>query len=313
VSSAVSPSQTEIELSVVVRIVGGERFLRRCLGRLAAQLDSNRVEVIVPYDSTVDGLERLKIEFPQVEFVDMGRAEVRRAPGTPAAAHELTERRVAKGFSVARGSILALVEDYGAPAPDWCTELLTAHRLPHGVIGGAVEHGGKGALNWAVYFKDSGRYQSPLPEKRVHYLTDANVSYKRPVLESVRPLWEERYNEATVHWALARRGVTLWQRPQIVVWQDRGQLSMREVAFERIAWGWLFGCVRAREMSLSSRVFYVLGSPAIPLVLIWRMAWKVFRGRRNRIHFLRSIPWIVLLTWLWCLGELGGYVSGREP
>jgi hypothetical protein len=303
---------SETELSIVVRIVGGAPFLRRCLSRLVPQLDGRSAEVIVPYDSTADGIDCLRTAFPLVHFVDIGGARSVGRSLTPGQTHELAERRTAKGFSVARGGIIALLEDYGIPAPDWCERVLEAHRLPYGAIGGALEHAGKGSLNWAVYFKDSGRYQLPLREGPVGYLSDANVSYKRTALESIREVWTERYNEAVVHWAMARKREVLWQSPQIVVFQDRGRLSLRQLAAERIAWGWLFAYVRTRE-SFPLRLTYIFSSPAIPLVLISRMARKVFSGRRHRKEFLRSFPHTVVLTWLWSLGELGGYLTGREP
>jgi hypothetical protein len=242
----------------------------------------------------------------------MGVVNTDAPPGSAAVAHELYDRRTAKGLSVARGAVLALLEDYGVPDPDWCDQILEAHRLPYGIIGGAVEQAGQGLLNWAVYFIDFGRYQLPLPEGPVDYLTDVNVSYKREVLELVPELWAERYNEVTVHWALAKRGVVLWQQPRMVVRQDRGDLTFSELITERFWWGRLFGSVRAREISYLSRLLYIALSPTIPIALLSRMAGKVFGGRRNGKRFLSAFPQIVALTVSWSLGELVGYVTGRD-
>jgi hypothetical protein len=299
-------------LSVVITIVGGKIFLHRCLARLVAQLKGRPIEVIVPYDSTASGISELKNEFSQVVFVDMGVVKTDARADTQEAAHEMFDRRTAAGLNAARGEILALLQDYGAPDPDWCDQVLEAHRLPYGVIGGAVEHEGRGNLNWAVYFLDFGRYQLPLREGPTDYLTDVNVSYKRAVLESVRPLWAERYKEVTVNWALARKGVVLWQRPQIVVRQDRGTLSFRPLVGERFSWGRLFGCIRTREISPMKRLLYILFSPGIPVVLLARTARKVFSTRQNCGKFVFSLPQLAAMTFFWCLGEFVGYVTGRE-
>jgi hypothetical protein len=143
-------------------------------------------------------------------------------------------------------------------------------------------------------------------------LTDVNVSYKRAALESVRSLWERRYNEVTVHWALSRRNVVLWQRPAIEVWQDRGQLRMRRLLMERYCWGRLFGSVRARESSGWNRLLFALGSPAIPWVLVARISRKVLRGRRHVGALLRCFPHLVLLATVWCCGEFVGNLTGSE-
>jgi hypothetical protein len=275
-------------------------------------MKGRRVEVIVPHDSTASDVAELQSFFPQVRFVDMGVVETDSPSGTKQAAHEMFDRRTAAGLNMARGEILALLQDYGAPDPDWCDQIIKAHRLPYGIIGGAVEHEGKGFLNWAVYFLDFGRYQLPLSEGPSEYLTDVNVSYKRATLESVRYVWAQRYKEVTVNWALARKGTVLWQRPQIVVRQDRGKLSFRDLVPERFSWGRLFGCIRTREMSVLARLLYILLSPGIPAILLGRTAIKVFRTRRNRLRFITSLPHFAAMTLLWCAGEFMGYLTGRE-
>jgi hypothetical protein len=299
-------------LSVVITVVGGKPFLRRCLSRLVPQVRGRAIEILVPFDRTAGDLGTLRDEFPEVNFLDQGDVPTRCRPGTAGAEHELYDRRKSWGLLAARGQVLALLEDFAPPAPDWCDQVLEAHRLPHGVIGGTVEHEGRGALNWAVYLQDFGRYRPPLPEGPSSYLTDVNVTYKRPAIESVRELWEGRYNEVTVHWALARRGVVLWQRPQCVVYQDRGRLTFRAAVAERFCWGRLFGSRRARELRWPVWAFYLAASPAVPLILLARMAKKAFGARRHWGPFLTALPYAVLLTSAWCLGEFVGLLTGRE-
>ncbi len=300
-----------VALSVIVTVVGGESYLRHCLGRLAPQVEGRPIEVIVPCDRTVGGVAGLREEFPGIVFADMGTVRTTCRPGTEAAAHEIYDCRKAFGLNVARGEILALLDDSAAPDPDWCEQVLRAHRLPHGVIGGCVEYEGRGVLGRAVYLQDFGRYQRPLAEGPSRSLTDVNVSYKRSVLFGVYDVWHERYSEATVHGALARQGATLWQRPQLVVRQDRGPLSLRRTLGERYSWGRLFGSVRARELSFFGRLFYAVVSPLLPLVLVLRLARKAL-GKGRRGSFLAALPYLLVLTSAWCLGEFVGNLTGRE-
>jgi hypothetical protein len=303
--------EDRIRLSVILRIVGGNSFVRRNITCLLPQIEGRSIEVIVPYDSTVSGMDDLVGTFPRVRFLQMGYVKTQASPETHAAAHELYDRRTAAGLKVARGEILALLEDYGLPEPDWCDQILDAHKLPYGVIGGSVEHRGAGLLNWAIYFIDFGRYQLPLVEGLVDYLSDVNVSYKRRVLESVSDAWTREYNEVAVHWALAKKGEVLWQRPQIVVGEDRGHLSFMDAIRERFWWGRLFGSIRAQHAPPPARFLYVFLSPIIPLVLFLRMTKKIIGTRRNWYQFLLASPLIAVLTAIWSAGELIGYISKR--
>lgn len=304
--------EKQIALSIIVTVVGGRGFLQRCLRRLAPQIEGKPIEVIVPYDSTAKSIHQLKTDFPQVIFLDMGVIKTNARPGTQAATHEIYDCRTAKGLNAARGKVLAILQDYGAPDPDWCKQVCEAHGLAYGVVGGAVEHEGRGILNWAVYFFDFGLYQLPLLEGPSSNLTDVNVSYKREILESVHGLWAERYKEVTVNRALANKGVIQWLRPQIVVRQDRGKLLFSQVAIERFYWGRLFGSLRAQEVPFVFRLFYIIVSPAIPLILIWRTAGKVFRDGRYRTRFLQSLPYFVAIALFRSAGEFVGWLTARE-
>jgi hypothetical protein len=247
-----------------------------------------------------------------VIYVDMGEVRLEAPGGSYASDLEMYDRRTAFGLRVARGEILALLRDYEVPAPDYCEQVLQAHQLPHGVIGGAIEHAGRSTLNWAAYYIDFGRYQLPLKEGYFPYLSDANVTYKREVLEPIRNLWEDRYLEVIVNWELAKRGVMLWLRPQIVVWQDWGELHFKELLTVSYSFGRLFGSTRARSNPIVKRLFYILISPLIPLVIMGRIARKVFKSKRKPGQFIQTIPYLVMLSVFLAFGEFIGYVTGKD-
>jgi hypothetical protein len=300
-----------VALSVIVTVVGGPAVLRRCLDRLVHQIGGRPIEVIVPHERTAEDVAGLAAEFPQVVFAAMDEVQTKARPGTDGARHEIYDRAKAFGLGRAGGEILALLDDSAAPDPDWCDRVLEAHCLPHGAIGGCVEPEARDRLNWAVYLQDFGRYHRPLAEGPADCLTDVNVSYKRQALLAVQDRWRQRYSEATVHGALARQGVTLWQRPQMVVRQDRGPLSLRRLLVERYSWGRLFGSVRARELSVFGRLLYFGLGPVLPLVLVLRLANKTVQASLIG-KFLPVLPHLLCLTSAWCLGEFMGNLTGRE-
>jgi hypothetical protein len=302
-----------VALSVVIARAGGPSCVRRCLESLAPQIQERPAEVIVPYESTEPEVGRLELPSRKIRLLEVGKLQCTAPPDGPTALHEKHDYLLAKGLAAARGTILAVVEDTVVVADDWCREVLAAHQLPHGVIGGAVEHAGRSGINWAIYFLDFGRYQPPLREGAADYLTDVNISYKREALASVRPVWVESYNEVAVNWALARLGTVLWLRPQIVVWQDRGQMCFSRAVRERVAWGRIFARQRCRQISLAQRVLYLVACPVLPVLLIGRVAGKVLGSRRNRRDLLCAFPYLVVLASAWCWGEVLSYVTAPGP
>jgi hypothetical protein len=303
--------EATVALSVIITLAESEPLLRRGLARLVPQIEGRPIEVIVPYDRTTNWVAALQKEFPSVQFADLGAVRTTCRPGTDAAAHELADRRKAFGLNLARGEILALLDGSVAPDADWCDRVVEAHHLTHGIIGGCVEYAGQSVLEWAVYLQDFGRYQRPLPEGPALYLTNMNISYKRHALFAVHEVWRERYSEAVVQAALVRKGVTLWQRPHIIVRQHRGPRSFRGTLVERYRWGRRSGSVRTGKLPLSGRLFYLASCPVLPLVRIAQVAKKLL-GTGQRGGFLVALPCLLFFTTAWCAGEFMGHLTGCE-
>jgi GT2 family glycosyltransferase len=296
--------------SVVVVVTSGGHHVERCLAALAAQVGAPPFEVLVPVDAGVPEASTWRREHPGVRFPQVpGGGD---AAGDPGRAHLAYDRRRAAGLAAARAPIVALTEDHARPAPDWCARLAAAHaRLPHAVIGGAIDNASDTPLAWAVYFSDFGRYQSPLPEGPADYVSDVNVSYKRAALEAVGAAWRDAYHETAVHGALRARGETLWLCPDAVVHQERGALRLAPVLRERFAWGRLYAGKRAHEVDAARRALLALGSPLLAPLLLARQVRTAWRRGRERGAFARALPWLALLLLVWSAGECVGYWTGR--
>jgi hypothetical protein len=299
-------------ISVVVTIVDGGEALQECLAALASQEQAPSLEVVVPYDDSVPEVIAMAAEFASFRFLAMGTVRTERPVATPGGQHELYDRRRAVGLAEAGGEIICILEDRGVPEPRWAAKVASLHeRLPHAVIGGAVECGIDATLNWAVYFCDYGRYQLPFEAGPREYVTDVNISYKRQALEKTRPLWESRYHETTVHWQLARSGETLFLTPELVVHQRRRGLRVGSILRERVEWGRLFACTRVREVGGARRLAYAALSPVLPVVLLARHTRMQMDKRIRLGRFLRASPFVALFLAAWSFGELMGYVSAR--
>jgi hypothetical protein len=298
-------------LSVVLTIVDGGAALQVCLEALEAQENAPELEVIVPFDDSVRLPGRLFHEHPTVCFLDLGALRTKRPQDHPAGQHELFDRRRSAGLDAATGDIVAMLEDRGVPRLNWARQVVAAHDRRDAVIGGAVENGVDSWLNWAVYFCDFGRYQLPFSAGAAPYVTDVNVSYKREVLESTRHLWQHRYHETTLHWALTRDGVSLFRTPDIIVDQMRADLRLPSILRERFHWGRLFAYTRARETGALRRVLLALLTPGLPFLLWLRLLRLQIQRGRTLSTFLRTSTVVLLLLVAWSIGEAAGYVSGQ--
>ena len=116
-------------------------MLRECLLSLETQAKKLGVEVIVVSNFNCENAE-IKPQFNFAKFIFL----------TPETAIPQLRKH---GIIMAKGEIIALSEDLCTFESDWCQEILTAHKSPYSVIGGAIENASvNNSLNWAVYFFD---------------------------------------------------------------------------------------------------------------------------------------------------------------
>jgi hypothetical protein len=297
-------------LSVVVVLTGGsiepgeKAELTHCLAALERQAGGWPAEVIVPHDSQLPGFAWLQFRFPTVRFIAVDAVSAR-------GSSEILDEMRARGVAAASGDIVAVIEDHVQPDMEWARQIAEAHRSGYAAIGGAIENGVDRMMNWAAYFSDIGRYHNPLPGGESAYASVVNVSYKRADLETVRAVWQERFSETSVHWALTAQHKKLALSPNIVVWQYRENLRFGKSAHEFFNWGRSYGGTRARLVGPVKRLIYAAMAPAIPAVLLLRNARDVrSKGRLTRV-WLKSLPLGMALTVAWCCGELTGYLAGE--
>ncbi len=304
-------SKADCELSVIVTVVDGGETLERCLRALAAQADSPRLEVIVPYDDTIPEVAALAAEFPGFRFLSLGTIEAAGDSRNPYWEHVRYDCRRSGGLRAAQGALLAMVEDRGAPRPDWARTMVRLHAAHHhGAIGGAVECRSPGAWGRAVFVCDFGRYEPPLSVDDPEFLSDINICYKRAALESVRELWQERYQEASVNWALRARGAGLLLSSEAVVVQQRDRLELARLLAERLHWGRTFGQVRVEGSAPWKALLYSAALPLLPPLLFVRHLRAEHRKGRTLPQLVELSPALLLLLNAWSFGECVGYLEG---
>jgi hypothetical protein len=301
---------SELELTIIIAVVGGKEFVRRCLAALNAQVNFATTEVIVPYDTWSAEVGDLAGEFSQVSFHCID--DLCAASSAPATfrQHHLFDRRRAVGLSLARGRLVAMTEDYVVPAEDWLEQICRAHEQPYAVIGGAIENSVDRPLNWALYYCDFGRYGDPLQPGEAEYASDVNIAYKREALAAVRDVWCGDYHETTVNWALRSRGETIFLDPRMIVYEQRSKITLLQALRERVEWGRIFAETRISTCSLWRLVYYVAGTSVLPVLLILRVFRHMLRQRRSARQFAQTIPLAACLLVAWSWGEFVAYFGG---
>jgi hypothetical protein len=302
-------------LSIVMTVVDGEAALVRALEALRQQANPPAMEIIVPLDDTIADMARLASRFPEVRFVPLGALAPPGATLDAFAQHAIYDRRRAGGLRAATGNLVAMLEDRGLPRAGWARAMVDLHAAsPRAAVGGAIANGAPGSLRWALFFCDFGRFQAPLDQDDAEYVTDINICYARDAIESVRDLWEDRYFESQVNWALKGRGHRLQLSDKAVVVLERGPIGVGAVMRERMGWGRIFGQVRGRETTPLGCAAWAAVSPVIPWVLFARhLRRQLAKGHHVR-EFVRAIPAMLLLLHCWVLGEFRGYLdAARMP
>jgi hypothetical protein len=302
-----SPSSLPL-LSVIVTVVDSGAILTRCLEALEGQVDAPPMEVIVPYDDTTPEVARYADRFPRFRFLGLGSLRDPKEAKNEFAKHDLYDRRRAAGLRVAQGELLAMVEDRGRPRPDWAREIVgLIHGSDYAAVGGGVENGADRTVLWAVFFCDFSRYQPPLDILNPEYMTDVNICYTREALASVAELWDYKYQEARINWALRRQGRRLYLSSRPIVVEERVPIGLAKLFSERVHWARVFGQVRGRETSRMRSLIWAATTPLLPFLLFVRHFRRQLQKGRNVDKFLAAGPAIFALLAFWALGECIGY------
>lgn len=286
----------DIELSIVIAASDSQTALTECLDALRPQLADHAVELFV-VGAPGEAAQRMQERYPQAAWI-------------PAATELLTPARWALGATRARGRIIAFTISTCAPDANWLAEILRAHAEPHAAIGGAIECApGAGLVDWAVCFVRYTPFMLPFPAGPGEVPGD-NGSYKRDALADQMP-WIEAHGfwEQTINSNLRRQHQSLWQDPRIIVY-CKNPFTLAGFSRQRLEHGRIFGRMRAAGSSVPKRFFYLLSSPAIPLVYLARITRGVAGKQRHKAPFLLSLPVTIWFLTCWSTGEFLGLLRG---
>jgi hypothetical protein len=216
------------------------------------------------------------------------------------------------GINCSHGEIVALTTAHFVPAENWIEEILRAHQGSYAGIGGAIENDPRGGwVSWAIYFCRYSPYMLPFSGRAVDDFAADNASYKRSALDACRSARAKGFWETFIHAEMKNAGIRLFLSPGIVVYHQQS-FTLVDFIRQRFVHGRQFGSERVRNLRLARRLSFVLMSPAVPLVLFWRITRRVISRRRHFGRYVLALPILSLFLLSWSAGELTGYACGHE-
>jgi len=216
----------------------------------------------------------------------------------------------AAGIRQATASIVALAEDHCFPDPQWAERLIAAHQGPWSAVGPGVRNANPStSISWADLFIGYGPWLTPSHSREAEFLPGHNTSYKRDVLmgyvDQLDPMMEA---ETVLHWDLREKGHRLYMESTATVAHTNFSLWASWIPAQFYN-GRLFAGARGRQKRLVWRMVFVLGSPLIPVVRLWRI-WAGLPSRELTIRFLGCLPTLIIGLAIDGVGQMVGYALG---
>lgn len=226
------------------------------------------------------------------------------APGSTVPAMRLA------GVRAATAPLIALIEDFCTPVEGWADALLEARgRVDAAVLGGPVGRREGRVTDWALTFAEYGRFFRREPEGEVADLPSINIAYDAARLRAALPLDAEGLFEVQLHARLRARGERFWRLPGALMF-DENNRPLATAARAQYHHGRLFGGERVQGRGLFSRFVRCAIAPAVPVVLLRRIAREV-AAAGHMADLWRALPALLLLLGAWSAGEAIGSLFGK--
>ncbi len=284
-------------VSVVIASIVGAPFIDECLASVFAQRNAPDFEVIVVDCRGPENVARLAKRFPEARFIQLQKRET--VPQL---------RRI--GAEQARGEIVAIIEEHCLAAENWVEALSESFSAGYVAVGGPVDfHKDSRLRDWITYFVEYNSYLPPWPDGDTFNVGSANAAYKRETLLSHLAVLNDGYWEAALHPKLLAEGRKFRSVPSMIVYH-RGPFDYFYYLRQRYLFSRAFSGARRGTISAGQRAFYLLAAPAIPLLLLSRIASRVFAKKCHPNKFLLSLPLLIPAMTSYVAGEWMGYAFG---
>lgn len=285
------------EVSVVIASIVGPPFIDECVESVMRQEDAPEFEVVVVDCHGEETCRRLQEKHPGIRILP--QRERKTVPDL---------RRI--GVEASRGRIVAIIEEHCLAAKDWIRTLVSAHDGSCAAVGGCVEDADYRRLrDWVTYFTEYNSYMPPVPDGPSSNLPGNNISFRREVLTSCLESLTEGYWEAYLYRKLIEDRAVLISEPRMIVYH-RGPFNYLYYLRQRYLFSRAFAGAAKSVSSIGKRWTYILASPVLPVLLLGRMAHRVWEKKKRVGKFVACIPLLVPVSIVYIWGEVVGYIFG---
>ena len=286
------------DISVIVASKNGQETIEECLTSIEKQKENQLLEIIVVTDNSKNGTSQIiKNRFPGVKLIELSKPT-------------LIPYLWSAGIEAASGEILAITIAQCIPTIDWVHKLIESLKPPYSAVGGAIENSETASLtDWALYFCRYSNYMPPFDEREVLDMAGDNAAYKRKALEPYKEIIKRGFWENIVNAALINDGLKILLTPNIVT-VYKNSYGIISFSIQRFFHGYHYGHKRSAPFPIIKRFVFILASPLIPFIHLYRIAHRVMNRNRHVRKLILSLPILFIFLLCWSVGENCGYISG---
>jgi len=214
------------------------------------------------------------------------------------------------GIFQASAPIVALTEDHSYPDSRWAELFIKRHQESWAAVGPSMRNGNPvNVISQADFYQAYGQWAHPVASGPVHHLPGHNSSYKKDILLALGPrLPILMQAESVLHRCLKAQGYDLLLEAETCTshlnfnsWSN--WIPARYYAGRQFAGTW------STDWPPIRRLFYILGSPGIPWLRLWRVRKSVGKepGLFNRVKLVLTILAGFIVE---AAGNLIGFAAG---
>jgi hypothetical protein len=236
--------------------------VRPVIASLGRQIDREQLEIVIIAPAGSLG----RLDSSQLDVFGAVRVVAVSAPLS-------LPRARAAGVRAATTPVVFVGETHCFPEPDMCNRLLAGFTDDNcaAVVPAIVNANPKTALSWASYLTDYGGWGPGRASGQLEQPLKYNGAYRRDVLLELGDRLDDLLdaNNEELWPILYRRGYhSCFDRDARA--NHVNATKLRVMLQIRFCAGALIGAQRARRWTWMRRLMYIVGSPLIPAVLVWR-------------------------------------------
>ncbi len=285
-------------ISVVIASQNARASISECLNAVIEQTRGLDAEILVA-DASTDGTDAIIAEqFPHITLIK-GNAKT-----------DLIPQLWGLGMSKAVAPIVAITNAQCIPEAAWLTSIKRVFDTNDVCgVGGPILPPVKGsALDWAIYFSRFTAFMPPVQTGAIRELPGDNVAYTKNGLDAYWINRDRGFWETLFHHELRENQQSLYMSADVKV-----HLAHTEGAEDfwgvRMKHGRHYGSTRPNTNALA-RIIRILSAPILVPYLVSRMGVRVLSKRKDfLVPYLIALPWLVVFTVAWSIGEIQGYLA----